>query len=634
MKWASNNAVAAIIKRLSGSFNAPDRITPSQWAEQRRMLSPEASAKRGGRFTFDVAPWQREVLDAVDARDTGQIVLMWASQTTGKTETMNNIVGHKIDVDPCPILMVQPTLEMAESWSKDRLVPALRDTPSLRGKVKDARTRDSGNTILHKRFPGGHITAAGANSPPSLASRPIRLVLFDEVDRYPASAGTEGDPIAIAQKRAESFEDSMFVLNSTPTIKGESRIEQAYAASDQRQWFCPCPKCAHWQTLKWEQVKWESNEPEKNWIECDQCRSRLTDDDRQTMVRAGEWRATAPFSGTRGYHINGIYCLFRPQRRFRDRLTQMVDGYLSAKRSKETLKVWTNTFLAQTWEIDVERVDMMKVMARRENWGTKLPAPACLLTCACDVQADRIEGEVIAWSEGEESWGIERFTVFGSPLRAETWAELDKIRIRKWDTVSGMQMTIAALAIDSGGNVEGFGFAQSVYTFVLSKKQASRGQSGVIAVKGAATIGAPIASESKLKNGVNLLLVGTDRAKSTLFERLKLMATGPGYMHFPVTYNDDFFSQLSAEELRMEGKARKWIKIRNANEALDIRVYSLALIDLLAPDWKALMTLFKATASAAPVTTATGSDPISAQSTPVSKAIKPMRRLPWRRRLF
>ncbi len=242
----------------------------------------------------------------------------------------------------------------------------------------------------------------------------------------------------------------------------------------------------------------------------------------------------------------------------------------------------------------MQRVDMFPIMNRRGQWGTRLPPAVCLLTCTCDLQANRIEGEVIGWGKGEESWGIERFTILGNPLTLEPWAELDKIRTRTWETASGKKLGIAITGIDTGGKeaMEGHAFAQSVYSYVRARKQAGRGQSGVIAIKGSSTIGAPLASETMQKNGVNLLFVGTDRAKSTLLERLKLKASGPGYMHFPTTYNEDFFQQLGAEEIRTENGKRQWVKVRNANEALDIRVYSLAVIDLLSPDWRALERIY------------------------------------------
>ena len=105
-----------------------------------------------------------------------------AGAQLGKTEALLNIVGYHMDYDPCPILVLQPTLEMAQAFSKDRLASGLiKATPAIRGKVKDPRSRDSNNTTLHKVFPGGAITIVGANSPAGLASRPIRLVLCDAV---------------------------------------------------------------------------------------------------------------------------------------------------------------------------------------------------------------------------------------------------------------------------------------------------------------------------------------------------------------------------------------------------------------------------------------------------------------------
>ena len=192
-----------LFKKIATILSPPPVLTVSQWADEYRRLSPEASAEPG-RWNTDRAPYQRAIMDAVNDARCEDIIIMSSAQV-GKTELILNIIGYYIDYDPSPILALQPTLEMAQTFSKDRLAPMLRDTPALKGKVKDARSRDSGNTILHKTFPGGHITMVGANSAAGLASRPIKVVLMDEVDRYPASAGTEGDPIKLAEKRTTTF---------------------------------------------------------------------------------------------------------------------------------------------------------------------------------------------------------------------------------------------------------------------------------------------------------------------------------------------------------------------------------------------------------------------------------------------
>ena len=183
-----------LFRHMARAVSPPPVLTVSEWADRYRKLSSESAAEPG-QWNTDRAPYQRDIMDSVNDPMVEDIVIMSSAQV-GKTEIILNIIGFYIDYDPAPILVVQPTVTpMAQDFSKDRLATMIRDTPVLTGKVRDVKSRSSGNTILHKTFPGGHVTIAGANSPSSLASRPVRIVLMDEVDRYPASAGTEGNPI-------------------------------------------------------------------------------------------------------------------------------------------------------------------------------------------------------------------------------------------------------------------------------------------------------------------------------------------------------------------------------------------------------------------------------------------------------
>ena len=218
------------------ALRPPPSLTVSAWADAERVLSPESSGEPGPR-----APYQRGWMDALH-EDAEIVVLMTAAQV-GKTSVLENVLAYHIVHAPAPILFVSPTLEMCSAFSKDRLGPLLRDTPALRGKVQDARVRgsDSSATLLHKTFPGGRFTAAGANSAASLASRPIRLLLCDEIDRWPAQLPGEGDPLALAIKRTTTFWDRRIILTSTPTVKGLSRVEHWFSESDQRRFFVPCP---------------------------------------------------------------------------------------------------------------------------------------------------------------------------------------------------------------------------------------------------------------------------------------------------------------------------------------------------------------------------------------------------------
>ncbi len=513
-------------------------------------------------------------MDAINDPTVHTIVVMKSAQT-GWTEILGNAVGYFIDQDPCPILMVQPTLEMAQAWSKDRLAPMLRDTPALQGRVADARARDSGNTMLHKTFAGGHITIAGANSPASLASRPIRVVLCDEVDRYPASAGTEGDPVNLAKKRSTTFWNRKLLMGSTPTIKGVSRIEAAYEASNQCRFMVPCPHCDEHQSLKWKQVQWPEGRPEDAYYICEECGSVITDADKPGMLKAGRWEPQAEVDGIVGFHINELYS---PWVRF----GEMAEAFVEAKKMPETLKTWVNTALGETWEEQGEQIDDNLLMDRREPYE-KVPDEVLCLTAFVDVQADRLEIEVAGWGEGEENWGIEYRIFWGDPTQPGVWEELDAYLGEDFETESGDRLHIAACGIDSGY------LTDYVYEFVKPRQArrifATKGVGGA----GRAVVSAP--SKSKTRR-VQVFTIGTDEAKGIIHSRLKITIPGPGYCHFPMSYGEEFFSQLTAEKMvakfRKGFKVIEWVKTRPRNEALDIRVGNLAMLKILNPRWSAL----------------------------------------------
>lgn len=579
----SNNDLTTALKSCWRVMTPPPDFTVSEWADAERYLSRESSANPG-KYRTAFAPYQRAVMDAVNDPSVQRLVVMFASQT-GKTEMVNNIAGYFIDCDPAPILVVQPTIEFAESWSKERLVPMLRDSPCFAGKIRDARSRDSGNTILHKSFVGGNIAIVGANAPSGLAGRPRRVVLLDEVDRFPASAGTEGDPCALAIRRTESFHNAVVVMTSTPTIKGVSAIEKEFLESDQQKLFCPCPHCGEHQVLTWAHVVWPEGKPEEAFIKCEKCQASIDDQQRVKMVRAGQWRPTAPFGGKRGYFLNGICSPFKHKRGFKNRLHQMVVEFLEAWHGgDEKHKTWVNTFLSETWEAMGATINPDDIGARREDYATEVPAGVLVLTWAADVQGDRIEAEIVGWGEGEECWGIRRGYFVGDPNTSpHAWQQLrDFAETELTHPLYGkIKPTIGV--VDSG-------FAtQAAYQFVRKMMPAR-----VYAVKGA---------KNRLKHPVetprrggrsSALLVDTQEFKSIIYSRLKNDKPGPRYYHFPKSYDDEFFAQLTAEKVvtkHAKGIAsQSWENTRSnrRNEALDIRVYSHAALHILNVNWEKL----------------------------------------------
>lgn len=559
----------ALDKALKETMKPPPKLSISEWADEYRQLSSESSAE-AGRWSTSRAEYQRGMMDAVSDKKIETVVLMTAAQI-GKTELINNVVGFHISQDPAPMLVVQPTLEMAQTWSKDRLAPAIRDTPALSAKIKDPRSRDSGNTTLHKVFPGGHVTACGANSPSSLASRPCRVILCDEVDRYPLSAGTEGDPIALAKKRATTFWNKKIILVSTPTEKGASRIEAAYDESDQRRYYVPCADCGEEQELKWANVRWENGDPTTAEYICEHCGTCWGDAKRFQAIRYGRWQATAEGDGkTAGFHISALYSPWTA-------LEDIVRDFLASKSDPMRLKAWVNTTLGETFEEDGERIDEFSLFDRKEDFGETLPAGAVVLVAGVDVQDDRLACEIVAYGKGEESWSIYYEEIYGDPSGPQLWQDLDFILSQTFTHPEKGDMIIRSTCIDSGGH-----YTQQVYNYV--KLRTGR---RIFAIKGIGGEGKPIIGRPSKNNigKINLFPVGTDTAKELLFARLKIDEPGPGYCHFPLDREEEYFRMLTAEKkvLRyFKGRPkREWVKTRQRNEALDCRVYAMAALQVM-----------------------------------------------------
>lgn len=558
-----------LIQKIAKNFAPPPRLKVSEWADQFRKLSPESSAEPGQWVTAR-AEYQRDIMDAVNDPAVTEVVVMTSAQI-GKTEALGNIVAYYVTQDASPMLMLQPTLEMAETYSKDRLAPMVRDCPHLTDKIGDPRSRKTDNTLLHKTFPGGHITLAGANSAASLASRPVRVVLCDEVDRYPASAGTEGDPVNLARKRTVTFWNRKLILTSTPTIKGASRIESAFLKSDQRRYFVKCPHCQHEQVFVWAGVKWD-DDPKSAWYECGNCNRPITNGQKLQMVREGKWKATAEFTGIAGFHLNELYS---PWRTFGD----VADDFVKAKDDPQKLKVWVNTSLGETWDDQQGETPQFEELASRaENYSPSfVPKGGLFLTAGVDVQADRLAIVVKAWGRGEESWLIYWGEIFGEVTQPKVWQDLDALLTMKFEHELETEIAITCTAIDSGFK------PQEVYNFARSRRYK------VLATKGMSTPGKPILGRASkqdvnyrgeiIKGGVKLFPVGTDVGKDLVYSRIKIRE-GAGRMHFPQGLDDDYFMQLTAEKLMVKFvkgvPVREWVKVRARNEALDCEVLAYA----------------------------------------------------------
>ncbi len=558
------------IQRAVRLVAPPPKLTVSQWADRNRYLSREV-ASEPGKWRTDRVPYLRAIMDAMTDPTIERIVVMKAARM-GATECINNAIGYFIEYDPCPILYVQQTIELGERYSKKILAPMIRDTPALATRVAEPRSRDSNSTILDKVFPGGDLTIVGANSPRGFRMVSKRVVICDDIDGFESNAGDEGDPVDLSIRRADTFSNRKIILISSPTIKGCSRIEAAFEDSDQRYFLVPCPSCGKYQRLIWGQLKFESKDPQATRYECEHCRTLIPNHAKGAMLRGGRWEATAPFRNTAGFHISKLYSPWVPWPAF-------VEEFLKAKKHPETLKVWVNTGLGETWDAQGgEGIDVDPLYARREHYGPTVPAGGLVLTAGVDCQGDRLEVEVVAWGRGEESWSMAYRVFHGSPAQPEVWADLDRCLSETYtQEESGLTLRLSCTCVDTGGH-----FAQQAYAFVRPR-QVRR----IFAVKGINQPGRPLVGRPSINNlgKVKLFPVGVDTAKDLLFGRLRIQDPGPGYLHFPFHYSAEFFQQLTAEKAvtryHKGFPMRSWVKIRARNEALDCRVYAMAALGIL-----------------------------------------------------
>jgi len=503
--------------------------------------------------------------------------------------------------DPCPIMLIEPTLDIAEAYSKDRLAPMIRDTAVLRALIAEPRTRDGGNTLLHKQFRGGHVTLVGANSPSGLASRPIRVILADEISRYLPSAGTEGNPLRLADRRATTFWNRKKIYVSSPGILGLCNITREFELSDQQFYHVPCHHCGRPQIMEFKQLRWDSGRPDSAHYICVYCSATWNDAQRIEAVMIAEdegfgWSATAEFRGVAGHSIWAIYSPWMTH-------AEIAKTYVEAKHAldqgdPEPLKTWTNTIEGRAW-VDVgQRANPEPLVERLENYSAdSLPWQILYLTAAIDTQDDRLEIKVVGWRaenrmDPPESWIVLHKILYGDPAQTDLWTDADELLLRDYRTMDGRTLKVSVTAVDTGGH-----HAESVYRF-CNKRMARR----VYAIKGAPgarPIWPARAGASKKYKGTKVFILGVDTAKDAIFARLKVADQGPGYIHFPVTsdasgvFDLKYFQQLTCEYVKtkfIRGHAvREWFKPVGArNEAFDLMVYNFAALHARTVPWEIL----------------------------------------------
>lgn len=565
----------------SAGWEPEPQLTVSEWSDAHRILPATASAEPGA-YRTSRTPYLREIADTLSTTSPVRRVVVMKGAQIGFTETGNNWLGYIIHHAPAPALMVQPTVEIAKRVSKQRIAPMIESTPPLHERVKDPRSRDSGNTIFIKEFPGGLLILTGANSAAGLRSMPIRYLFLDEIDAYPGDIEGEGDPIALAEKRQATFARRKTLIGSTPTVKGLSRIEREFLDTDQRRYFVPCPECGHMDHIRWENIRWIERVPSTSALCCVAC-GCLTPEWRKTeLLAAGEWRPTAEGTPeTRGYHLSALYAPIG----LGPSWAECATDFLEVKNDPTRFKTWWNTVLGLPWEERGEGAEPETILSRRERYfeaeiDAEVPAGVGVLVASVDVQGDRLEAQVKGYGAAEESWLIAYSQFHGDPGRDAVWLELDQFLRRQWSHESGQALPVECATVDSGGH-----HSEQVYKFCKARLTRR-----VFAVRGGNERGKPIVGRPSTHNRyrAKLFTLCVDTAKETVYSRLRIGTPGPGYMHLPEWIDEEYVAQITAEKGIKKyspgrGTVRQWVKLRERNEALDLEVYCLAALHILGP---------------------------------------------------
>lgn len=577
-----NNALASGI--------APDPLlTYSEWANERFSLPRESTAEYG-RYRTSRTPWVEEPLDELSPNSkTEVVVVIKPTQLAGTTIALVFLCGM-IDMYPGPALMFLPTDSMARAFSKKKLSPAVAMQDSLKAKIRPPRSRDASNTILAKEFPGGSLMLTGSNSGASYRSESIKYLILDDFDEFEMDVAGQGSPEELADRRTGSFPGRKIYINSTTTDKETSNIENAFAASSQGYFSAPCPHCGHYQYLRWGGadaefgIKFTRNEHGQvvdAWYQCECCRQRINEYEKPWMCENAKYIHKYPERKVRGFRWNALVTPLG----WVNSWAYIAEKFLEANKllkqgDPSKYKAWLNTFMSEPYEEPGVELEWETLQAREEPYKQlTIPMGGLMLVAGLDTQDDRIAVYLDAYGKGQESWTIYYDEIIGDPNDPEIWQQVDTILYQTYPHESGVELMVEAAAIDSQGHR-----TQAVYNYCrprFSKAMAIQGAS----TKTSVALGRPkpmdVNWKGKVwKKGVYLWTVGTEVIKDTIHSFLSQNNKGPGYIHFPMGMEDEFYKMLCGEKrvtTYKDGRpVQKWKQKRPRVEAWDCKIYAYA----------------------------------------------------------
>lgn len=622
---------SAIDKAWRPNVQIKEKRNPYEWAQAERWIGQGASPLSShGKIKYDAAvmPWCEEPMIEAVSPDV-QITVLWWASGMAKTEIVANIIGQSMHEEPKNIFVAYPKEDSRDKFSRDVIDRMIESTPVLTEIVPTKKSRDAGNTIQYKRYPGGSIYMVGAGSASNFRGPRAGLIYCDEIDSFIENLDGEGDPVSLAFRRAEGFAQAIKILSGTGTIAAiidpatgvkvyRSRIEKWFDLSDKRKWFVPCRSCGHRQVLSFDRITRAKGKPWQSYILCEKCDTAHDDKQRIAMVMKGQWQPTAPFNGIRGYWLNGLNATLPAEKGYRNKLHQLVSEEERSEKDPNSKRVFVMTVKSELVNPEEEGEPpppWKPIFEAREDYGLIVPEPALVLTAFVDCQLNRLEVGWRVYGHGEESWGMDHVVLDGHVRDPEVWEALRHELARKFKkkvtlTDKGKSEEIEIELTLSMAFVDGGHYSEDVYKFFQNlARHPMPGVNGhVRASKGVGQHGHPVVTRKMSTVAKNLKghYIGTWEAKDRIYERLRMeiaaadaepdnekghskklsqsdaiQPSTDGTMHFNQRFTEEYFQQLTVETVTVTYERgveiRKYVNPANQrNEALDIEVGCLA----------------------------------------------------------
>ena len=592
------------VSDLWRAFEPQKRLGLVRWPEQYRYL---AGGNDPGWFSWDKQPVLRGIAEAVDDPDVHEVVVQKSAQI-GYTQSLvlNHILRH-IHEDPQPMLLMFGKEGTAKRFTREKLDPAISATPCVSGLVPTHK-RSSDSTLDYKEFPGGYIQLVGANSPGNVKSADVPIVVVEEPDDVGKDVKGQGNAIANGKSRAKTFSNRKVLIGGTPTYEGFSTITLEMEITDKRRFYVACPHCGHEQTLRWEQVKWDDDALTHHSVygthrydtaryECEDCGEGWSDRQKNEAIRHADkteglgWRATATGGSCPGFYLSELLSVF-PE----SSMAELVRRYLEAvnalkKRGDDSLmREFRNSTEGEEYRLVSGLPDVEALEDRGEDYALlTAPAGGLVLIVTVDVQRGgehsgepRLEYLIRAWGREEESWLADYGVCLGNPLEDATWRKLDQVIATPIRNAGGGVLYPSLVEIDSGDGATD----DAVLKYCRRKRR--EGGVRVLATKGDGTKNREICAPpgrsvdttsggKAAKYGLRRWIIGTEKAKDLLAERLKLTGHGAGRMHWPAQVGYEYCRMLNSEaKIPGHGGRPRWTcKVGERNEAWDLEAMQL-----------------------------------------------------------